>query len=47
MRTKGILSKNVKKKKKKNCLLEILISFRPNPENLIRVQEAVAVTKEK
>lgn len=45
MRTKDILSKNVLKKK--NCLLEILISFRPNPENLIRVQEAVAVTKEK
>lgn len=35
------------KKKKKNCLLEILISFRPNPENLIRVQEVVVVTKEK
>lgn len=46
MRTKSILSKTVKKKKK-NCLLEILISFRPNPENLIRVQEVVAVTKEK
>lgn len=27
--------------------MEILISFRPNPENLIRVQEAVAVTKKK
>lgn len=27
--------------------MEILISFRPNPENLIRVQEVVAVTKEK
>lgn len=46
MRTKDILSKNVKKKKR-TAYWKYSFPFVLTQKNLIRVQEAVAVTKEK